>query len=477
MLSLLAAVRLAIDGASSSGTDGAASASATTGDATRPPAAESDIGTSTTPWIRRFPPERNQVELGAYGGVLLPSRQHELYEQDTARPGDRYDDLAFAAGMVGARLGYVPLRWLAFELEGGASPTRTAHDARATVWHARGSIVGQLGRWSAVPFALVGAGALGVASGNAGLGDDADAAIHFGGGVKINASARLSVRMDLRDTVAARHGTDDGVTHNGEILLGAVVRLGRRRVAEPPPPQPAGDRDADGIVDPVDVCPDRAGPAPSGCPVPDSDADGWLDPDDRCPDVAGIEPDGCPLLDRDRDGVLDQADACVSEPGVAPDGCPLRDRDRDGVLDVDDGCPDEPETRNAFEDTDGCPDEIPAAVRAFTGVIDGVHFDIDEATIRPRSRPVLDRAIAVLVRYPSIHVEISGHTDSSGSYDHNLELSARRADAVKAYMVARGIDAARILTRGAGPDEPLFDNAARRGREKNRRIEFRIIDR
>jgi OOP family OmpA-OmpF porin len=256
-------------------------------------------------------------------------------------------------------------------------------------------------------------------------------------------------------------------------LLGAVVRLGRR--PEPAPSGP-GDRDGDGVVDPVDACPDRPGPGPSGCPVLDSDADGWLDPDDRCPDVAGVEPDGCPLLDRDRDTFLDEVDACPSEPGIAPDGCPLRDRDGDGLLDPDDRCPDEPETRNAFEDADGCPDEIPAEVKEFTGVIEGIFFDLDKSTIRPRSRPVLDRAVSMLSRHPSVHVEISGHTDSSGGYAYNVGLSGRRADAVKGYLVGRGIDASRIVTRGAGPDEPLADNATKVGREKNRRIEFRIIE-
>lgn len=475
LISLLAAAK-----GSSSGVDANATteASTKTDEAGRPAARVTrdrvDAEPSTVRWIDRFPARRNQVELGAYGGVLLPSRRHELYQEDPTQPDDGYDDLAVGAGTVGARMGYVPLRWLGFEVEGGAAPTRTASDARATVWHARGSVVTQVSRWSVVPFALLGAGALGVSSGDAALGRDVDAAIHFGGGLKLNASERLTVRLDVRDIVAAQHGADDGVTHSGEILLGAVVRMGRR--ADPPAPAEPGDRDSDGIVDPKDACPDRPGPAPSGCPIPDSDADGWLDPDDRCPDVAGIEPDGCPALDRDRDGFFDPKDACPVEPGVAPDGCPLRDRDEDGLLDPEDACPDEPETRNAFEDADGCPDELPAEVEAFTGVIEGIYFDLDQATIRPRSRAVLDRAVDVLARYPSIHVQISGHTDSSGGYEHNRGLSARRADSVKGYMVGRGIAADRIVTRGAGPDEPLADNATRAGREQNRRIEFRVVE-
>jgi outer membrane protein OmpA-like peptidoglycan-associated protein len=474
-----AAVEGRTDAGAATTTEGASDAAtgAAAGTTDAPPAtpAAADRGPepSSTKWVHRFPPRKNEVQLGVYGGALLPSRHHELYEEDPSRPNGGYDDLAVAAGMLGARVSYGPLRWLALEAEGGMAPTRTASDARATVWHARGSIVGQIGRWSAVPFVLLGAGALGVASNDTGLGNDTDAAIHFGGGLKIHANDRMAVRLDLRDVVAARRGADDGVTHSGEILLGASVRLGRRP-PEPPPPAP-GDRDADGIVDPVDACPDRFGPAPSGCPIPDTDGDGWRDPDDHCPDVPGIEPHGCPLLDRDRDGFLDEVDACVEEPGVAPDGCPLRDRDSDGILDIDDKCPDEPETRNSFEDADGCPDELPAEVKAFTGVIKGIYFDLDKATIRPRSRAVLDRAVDVLSRYPSIRVEISGHTDSTGSYAHNVLLSERRAISVKNYMTSRGIDGSRIETRGAGPDEPIADNGTRGGRDTNRRIEFRIL--
>ncbi|MCB9713842.1 MAG: OmpA family protein [Myxococcales bacterium] len=417
---------------------------------------------------------RNTAELGAYGGVYVPAEGHELFDPETTA-GTTPQELNAAAGTVGGRVGFLPSRFLGLEVEGGAAPSHTVDDRRATLWHVRGSVVGQVGLWSVVPFGLAGVGGLGVSSDA--LGRDVDATFHFGAGVKINANARVQIRVDARDVLAARRGVADGVTHNGEFLVGAAVRLGRNPApASSPPPSPGpGDRDSDGFLDPDDACPDRPGVAPDGCPVLDSDADGLLDPEDSCPDVPGPAPTGCPPLDRDRDGFLDDDDACPDQPGVEPDGCPLKDTDGDGFLDPDDACPEQAENRNGFEDDDGCPDELPDEVKSFDGIIDGIYFDVDRATIRPRSRPVLERAVSVLQRYPGLRIEISGHTDTTGDYEHNLQLSMERAAAVEEYMVVRGVDDDRISIRGAGPDEPIADNATKRGRQQNRRIEFRVL--
>jgi len=114
------------------------------------------------------------------------------------------------------------------------------------------------------------------------------------------------------------------------------------------------DRDWDGIADKDDNCPDEAGPIENkGCPWGDRDGDGVLDNDDECPDEAGDpENKGCPWGDRDGDGVTDNIDACPDEPGdPANNGCPWGDRDGDGVLDNLDRCPDVP----GPVDNDGCP--------------------------------------------------------------------------------------------------------------------------
>ncbi|MBX7081359.1 MAG: OmpA family protein [Nannocystaceae bacterium] len=404
-------------------------------------------------WIHRWAPERGRQmgELGIYGGVIAPARNLELFQAELGLPRQGFAPLSRAAFDVGARLSYLPLRFFGFELEGGAMPAR-ANGRAATMWTARGHLIAQLGLWSVTPFALVGASALGVSSDRAAVGNDVDAGIHFGVGVKFFLTRYAMLRVDLRDTVTSARGVDKGATNTIEALLGLSLTLGRARdvdrPARPQPqPEPPADRDGDGVLDRDDQCIDVPGDKPTGCPPPpDRDGDGFRDPDDACPEV----------------------------PGIAPDGCPDRDPDKDGILDPDDACPDKPETKNGFEDGDGCPDEVPGEFGQLE-VLQGVFFDTNKDTLRPESRKRLDEAVAALTKHASVRVEVSGHTDSTGNREHNMELSQRRADAVKRYLVEHGIDAARIETRGAGPDEPLDTNASKAGRAQNRRIEFRVL--
>jgi OOP family OmpA-OmpF porin len=188
-----------------------------------------------------------------------------------------------------------------------------------------------------------------------------------------------------------------------------------------------------------------------------------------------VAPDGCPAKDTDKDGFFDPDDQCREVPGVAPDGCPPPDTDGDGFIDAKDGCIHEPETKNGYEDEDGCPDEVPEVVREFTGVIAGIEFDFGLDEIRPATRDVLDRAIKILKEYPTILLEISGHTDNIGDRAANIDLSKRRAEAVRKYLIDGGIDASRLMSRGAGPDESIAPNDTEEGRAKNRRTEFKIV--
>jgi OOP family OmpA-OmpF porin len=88
---------------------------------------------------------------------------------------------------------------------------------------------------------------------------------------------------------------------------------------------------------------------------------------------------------------------------------------------------------------------------------------------------VLGSAAKVLQTYPSISLQISGHTSSEGDAAVNQRLSQERADAVKQWLVDNGVPPERLKTRGAGPDEPIADNKTAAGREKNRRIEFKVL--
>ncbi|MFO8086855.1 MAG: OmpA family protein [Bacteroidales bacterium] len=107
--------------------------------------------------------------------------------------------------------------------------------------------------------------------------------------------------------------------------------------------------------------------------------------------------------------------------------------------------------------------------------LDNVYFDVDKATLREQSYKELDVLKEYLERRENIIVEISGHTDNTGNNEHNLRLSEQRARKVKQYLTGRGIDPARIKTKGYGESDPVATNETEEGRQKNRRTEVRII--
>lgn len=427
--------------------------------------ADAELATQESP--ERATEHRAWLEAGVFGGLLFVSQDHSLY---------RHDHQAFKSPTpeLGARLAILPWSFLGLEGEGVAGPTKTKQTGDAAgLWGVRGHLLLQIPGKSFTPFLLAGGGALG-ASSNA-TGGDVDPALHFGLGAKVAFDDFVGARLDLRDVVSAKHSPsrDDNV-HNPEVLLGLTFALDFHSTPKPVAPPP--DRDGDNVEDAKDQCPDSAGPEPTGCPAPkDSDGDGFIDDKDACPAEKGIAPVGCPDKDSDHDCVLDPADKCPDEVGIQPDGCPDRDQDRDGVPSPADKCPNEQETKNGFQDDDGCPDTLPEKVKKFSGVIPGIEFDLGKASIRGGSTGILNEAAGVLKEYPNMRVAVSGHTDNVGDAKHNVELSKGRAEAVKEYLVSQGVAAERIDTRGAGPDEPIADNKTAAGRQKNRRIEFKLL--
>jgi OOP family OmpA-OmpF porin len=355
------------------------------------------------------------------------------------------------------------------ELEGMIAFADTKDGGGATAYGARGDLIGQLPIGRIIPFVALGMGWMGAKS--SAMGNDADFGPNYGAGIKYRLLPYLDLRADFRNTQTQSDSDKQGrQAHHQEYLIGASYILNFKKKEEAPK-----DTDGDGFYDPSDKCPTVPGVAPDGCPPPDTDKDGFLDPVDKCPTEPGIAPDGCPDRDPDKDGFLNPDDQCPTVPGVAPDGCPDKDPDKDGILNPDDKCPNDPETKNGYEDTDGCPDEIPEVVQKFTGVIQGIEFDFGKATIRARSKPRLDEAAQVLIDHPSLRIEISGHTDNVGTAERNKQLSGDRANSVRDYLASKGVDASRITTRGAGPDEPVAENKTAAGRQKNRRIEFKIL--
>ncbi len=430
------------------------------------------------------------LEIGLFGGVLLPSEDHNF--QQEALPHQRFRKLA---PELGARFGIYPWGFLGAELEAGAMPTSTADARSAGLYALRAHGVLQHSFGALTPFLLVGGGRMGGDSDA--MGTDSDPLLHFGLGAKLRLDDFVGLRLDLRDNLTQKNGAADGsLTHHPEALLGLsfTFDLGGRAKAtdrdgdgfaddQDKCPEQAGvapdgcpdlDPDRDGVPLPEDKCPEQAGVAPDGCPDLDPDKDGVPLPEDKCPEQAGVAPDGCPDLDPDKDGVPLPEDKCPEQAGVAPDGCPDLDADKDGIPLPQDKCPEEPETVNNYQDEDGCPDTVPEKVKKFTGAVEGIQFATGKATITPRSFATLDQAVAVLKEYGELRVLITGHTDNVGDHDANVKLSEARASAVRDYFIKKGIAAERIDVKGMGPDQPVAGNDTPAGQAKNRRIEFKM---
>jgi len=211
--------------------------------------------------------------------------------------------------------------------------------------------------------------------------------------------------------------------------------------------------------------------------VMDSDGDGVPDAMDKCPGTpAGVKVDGngCPL-DSDGDGVPDYRDKCPGTPaGVTVDanGCAL-DSDRDGVPDSLDKCPGTPV--GVKVDNDGCPITVLEAGAAFW-TFNNINFEVGKSDIKPSSYGILDEITAAFEANPQLRVVVEGHTDSTGSYAFNMDLSKRRAQSVVDYLTGKGVSPRRLTAKGFGPDRPIADNSTKVGRAKNRRVQFTKID-
>ncbi len=234
------------------------------------------------------------------------------------------------------------------------------------------------------------------------------------------------------------------------------------------------DRDGDKIIDKEDECPDEAGIAEfMGCP--DKDGDGTPDKYDLCIDIFGPkEYKGCP--DKDGDGTLDKNDACPDVPGEKDNkGCPWPDTDKDGILDKDDACP----TVSGVAQYKGCPPPPPmkaAEQKILERAFASLEFATAKDIIKPKSFPSLNDLAKLLKAHEADWtLKLSGHTDNEGDATKNFNLSEKRANAVKSYLVKKGAKGDKILTEWFGQTMPIADNATPAGRQKNRRVEMKII--
>jgi len=235
------------------------------------------------------------------------------------------------------------------------------------------------------------------------------------------------------------------------------------------------DDDGDGVRNALDKCPDTPKGVKvdsDGCPI-DSDGDGVPDYLDKCPGTprgTKVNAEGCPL-DSDGDGVPDTRDLCPNTPkGMAVDanGCP--DTDGDGVPDNLDKCPGTP--RGVPVDDTGCPlagIEIAGNEWFVRGKI---LFAVNKATLNPEAQELLIKVATFLKKNTQYVVEVQGNTDNTGPMAWNMELSKMRADSVKDFLVANGVAAGRLTTKGFGPNEPIAPNNTAEGRAMNRRVDF-----
>lgn len=192
-----------------------------------------------------------------------------------------------------------------------------------------------------------------------------------------------------------------------------------------------------------------------------------------------------PPADGDGDGILDPDDKCptAKEDGQPPDpndGCPNADVDGDGIPVPADKCPTEPETVNGFEDEDGCPDKKPLVNVTATEFKIGqkILFAHNSADISPDSTNILDAVAEAMKKYPDVQlVEVGGHASVEGDATYNRTLTQKRVDSVMKALTERGVAKDRLLAQGYGLYCPLDAGTTEEAHEKNRRVEFKILQR
>jgi outer membrane protein OmpA-like peptidoglycan-associated protein len=335
------------------------------------------------------------------------------------------------------------------------------------------SEIAPTGWWN--PYLLVGGGYTWV-------GDNDTAALNAGVGMNFWMNDKVGINLESK----LRQTFESEVTAQFQHSLGIVFKMGGK------------DTDGDGIYDNSDACPEVFGLAEfDGCP--DTDGDGIIDSEDACPTVAGLaefngcpdtdgdgipdEKDACPTEkgtkanngcpDTDGDGVVDKDDKCPTVPGPADNaGCPWPDADGDGVVDKDDACPKVPGPAS----NNGCPVQLtPEHEKTLKELARTVYFNTGKATFTPETTGRLDMAYSIIKDYPNSKFKVEGYTDSTGGDALNMRLSDARANAVKDYLVSKGIPAANLTAEGFGKANPIDTNKTAAGRAINRRVEIKLV--
>ena len=235
------------------------------------------------------------------------------------------------------------------------------------------------------------------------------------------------------------------------------------------------DTDGDGLSDGDEYLKYHTSPTD-----PDSDHDGLNDYDEIM--VYHTDPN---KADTDGDGLTDGAEVNIHHSD------PLKkDTDGDGITDCDEV--NIYKTNPLMPDTDGDGVNDGQEVKNGTNplkadvlkieenkpiVLEGINFETNKAVILPSSEEILVKAYNTMKAYPTLKVEISGHTDDVCKDAANQKLSEARANSVRNWLVAKGVDGARLVPVGYGEKQPMVPNTSPENRFKNRRIEFKILSR
>ena len=350
---------------------------------------------------------------------------------------------------LGGRFGWQRERWLGAELAGGFTPTKEVAPSGRDLdfFHASGNLVVHPMRatWG-WPYVFAGGGYSHI-KGSGGGPKSHQGNAEAGAGLQLWMNDAIGVRLEARNILWLPKD-DIASPQSSDWVLGAglTFALGGR----------ARDTDGDGVPDRTDVC----ASTPTG---------------------AHVDAKGCPL-DADGDSVYDGLDQCAKTPKgarVDASGCPI-DSDGDGVPDGIDLCPDTPKTLRA--DSTGCPIEIAERETELldTGMIriNDVLFETGKAVLADSSRGSLDVVGKVLVKWPELKIEIGGHTDSRGSARLNQKLSEARVQSVLDYLLHTfpELKPEQYVTKGYGASRPLVPNVSPEAMARNRRVEFKVLN-
>lgn len=371
-------------------------------------------------------PALADVELGMMGGGKFYSSDGSL---SRAFLENQPNSALGHSGIFGVRVAYLPIPRLALEGEVGVSPTAMRgslvfpsgveiQGAKIGVVALRAHLLINLSTGRVRPFVLLGGGGhLSAALSPGVVRDDSKGAVHAGAGLAIDVRPGWGLRFDGRFLLS--QGTSAVLTPEGEVLAAVFGRFGGA---------------------PAPVTPPAAAPAlPSGteAPVVPPPAASIVPPpaENQAP---AVPPPVVPATPTVPPPTESQAPA-VPPPPIQP------------------------------------PVSVSMSAQELGSAAQGIVFEPNSVVLAQRSFSMLDQAVRVLKENPSLHMEISGHTDSAGDAQQNRQISQQRAEAVKKYLTDHGVTADRLRAQGYGADKPLAGNDSPEGRAKNRRVEFNLI--